>query len=153
MFAHVPLWAVYPAWGWTTADGERALSYLRRLGSVTVLNGHIHQIMQKVEGSVMFHTAMSTAFRQPAPCTAPSPGPLKVPVDQVRGLLGITGRDVRRAQEPSGDRGLEDRVGAAFLGPFGSSRTVGGSERAAALGWSLAVGLPWYPPGGYRSRW
>ncbi len=90
VFAHVPLWAVYPEWGWVTADGEQALAYLRRFGSVTVLNGHIHQIMQKVEGNVTFHTAMSTAFPQPAPGTAPSPGPLKVPEDQVRGLLGVT---------------------------------------------------------------
>jgi len=90
VFAHVPLWAVYPKWGWVTADGEQALSYLRRFGSVTVLNGHIHQIMRKVEGNVTFHTAMSTAFPQPVPGSAPSPGPLKVPEDQVRGLLGVT---------------------------------------------------------------
>jgi len=90
VFAHIPLWAVYPAWGWGTDDGERALSYLRRFGSVTVLNGHIHQIMRKVEGNITFHTAMSTAFPQPAPGTAPSPGPMKVPADRLRGLLGVT---------------------------------------------------------------
>jgi hypothetical protein len=90
VFAHVPLWAVYPKWGWVTDDGEQALGYLKRFGSVTVLNGHIHQVMQKVEGQVAFHTAMSTAFPQPAPGTAKGPGPLKVPADQLRHLLGIT---------------------------------------------------------------
>jgi Icc protein len=75
--------------GWVTEDGGQALSHLKRFGSVTVLNGHIHQTMQKIEGNVTFHTAMSTAFPQPAPGTAPSPGPLKVPADQVRGLLGV----------------------------------------------------------------
>ena len=90
VFAHIPLWAVYPEWGWGTDDGAQALSYLKRFGSVTVLNGHIHQTMQKVEGNVTFHTAASTAFPQPKPGSAPSPGPLKVPDDQLRGLLGIT---------------------------------------------------------------
>src|SRR6267378_4181593 len=60
VFAHIPLWAVYPEWGWGTSDSERALGYLKRFGSVTVLNGHIHQILQKVEGNVTFHAAMST---------------------------------------------------------------------------------------------
>jgi len=90
VFAHIPLWTVYPQWGWGTGDGEQALSYLKRFGSVTVLNGHIHQIMQKVEGNVTFHTAMATGFPQPIPGTAPSPGPLKVPADQLRQVLGIT---------------------------------------------------------------
>jgi 3',5'-cyclic-AMP phosphodiesterase len=90
VFAHIPLWTVYPTWGWGTGDGAQALSYLRRFGSVTVLNGHIHQTMQKVEGNVFYHTAMSTAFPQPKPGTAPSPGPMKVPADQLRNLLGIT---------------------------------------------------------------
>ena len=89
VFAHIPLWTVYPQWGWGTADGAEALSYLKRFGSVTVLNGHIHQTMQKVEGNVTFHTAMSTAFPQPAPGTAPSPGPMKVPAEQLRSVLGI----------------------------------------------------------------
>jgi 3',5'-cyclic AMP phosphodiesterase CpdA len=90
VFAHIPLWTVYPQWGWGTEDGSRALEYLKRFGSVTVLNGHIHQVMQKVEGNVAFHTAMSTAFPQPAPGTAPSPGPLKVADDKLRSVLGIT---------------------------------------------------------------
>jgi 3',5'-cyclic-AMP phosphodiesterase len=90
VFAHIPLWSVYPQWGWGTDDGAQALGYLKKFGSVTVLNGHIHQTMQKVEGNVRFHTAMSTAFPQPAPGSAPSPGPMKVPAEKLRGVLGIT---------------------------------------------------------------
>jgi 3',5'-cyclic-AMP phosphodiesterase len=89
VFAHVPLWTVYPEWGWGTDDSEQALGMLKRFGSVTVLNGHIHQIMQKVEGNVSFHTALSTAFPQPAPGTAPSPGPLKVEPERLKSVLGI----------------------------------------------------------------
>ena len=89
VFAHIPLWTVYPNWGWGTDDGAKALGYLKRFSSVTVLNGHIHQVMQKVEGNVTFHTARSTAFPQPAPGTAPSPGPMKVPADQLEKMLGI----------------------------------------------------------------
>ena len=90
VFAHIPLWTVYPEWGWGTGDGAKALLMMRRFGSVTVLNGHIHQVMQKVEGNVSFHTAMSTAFPQPKPGTAPSPGPVKVPAEQLSSVLGIT---------------------------------------------------------------
>ena len=90
VFAHVPLWAVYPQWGWGTSDSEKALSFLRRFGSVSVLNGHIHQTIQKIEGNITFHTAMSTAFPQPAPGAAPSPGPMKVPAEKLRTVLGLT---------------------------------------------------------------
>jgi 3',5'-cyclic-AMP phosphodiesterase len=90
VFAHIPLWSVYPQWGWGTEDSAQALSYLKKFGSVTVLNGHIHQTMQKVEGNVTFHTAASTAFPQPAPGQADSPGPMKVPAEQLRSVLGIT---------------------------------------------------------------
>lgn len=90
VFAHIPLWSVYPEWGWGTDDSAQALSYLKRFGSVTVLNGHIHQTMQKVEGNITFHTAASTAFPQPKPGQAPSPGPMKVPAEQLRTLLGVT---------------------------------------------------------------
>jgi len=90
VFAHIPLWSVYPEWGWGTKDSAQALSILKRFGSVTVLNGHIHQVMQKVEGNVMFHSAMSTAFPQPAPGSAPSAGPMKVPADRLRHVLGVT---------------------------------------------------------------
>jgi len=90
VFAHIPLWTVYPQWGWGTDDSAQALSYLKKFGSVTVLNGHIHQTMQKVEGNVTFHTAFSTAFPQPAPGKADGPGPMKVPAEQLRSVLGIT---------------------------------------------------------------
>ena len=89
VFTHIPLWLVYAEWGWGTDDSAQALALLRRFGSVTVLNGHIHQVMQKVEGNITFHTAASTAFPQPAPGTAPAPGPLKVPAGRLRSLLGI----------------------------------------------------------------
>jgi 3',5'-cyclic AMP phosphodiesterase CpdA len=89
VFAHVPLWLVYEDWGWGTADGAQALSYLKKFGSVTVLNGHIHQTMQKVEGHVAFHTVCSTAFPQPAPGTAKSPGPMMVPAAELKQHLGI----------------------------------------------------------------
>ena len=90
LFAHVPLWMAYPQWGWGTEDGARALSYLKRFGSVTVLNGHIHQVLKKTEGNATFHTGMSTAFPQPAPGSAPKPGPMKVEPGKLRSVLGIT---------------------------------------------------------------
>jgi 3',5'-cyclic-AMP phosphodiesterase len=90
VFAHIPLWTVYEQWGWGTQDSAQALAYLKKFGSVTVLNGHIHQIMQKVEGNVTFHTARSTAFPQPKPGEAQGPGPMKVPPEQLRSVLGIT---------------------------------------------------------------
>jgi len=99
VFAHIPLWSVYPEWGWGTEDSAQALTMLKRFGSVTVLNGHIHQTMQKVEGSITFHTAASTAFPQPAPGKADSPGPMKVPAEQLRGLLGITDVNFVRGQQ------------------------------------------------------
>jgi 3',5'-cyclic AMP phosphodiesterase CpdA len=89
VFAHIPLWTISKDWGWGTDDAEQALSQLKRFGSVTVLNGHIHQLMQKVEGKVTFHTARSTAFPQPAPGTAPAPLPMVVPAEKLRSVLGI----------------------------------------------------------------
>ena len=89
LFAHIPLWSVYPEWGWGTDDSAQALALLKGFGSVTVLNGHIHQTMQKVEGNVRFHTSFSTAFPQPAPGTAPSPGPMKVDAARLRSVLGL----------------------------------------------------------------
>ena len=97
VMAHLPMWTVYEQWGWGTADAGRALSYLKRFGSVTVLNGHIHQIVQKVEGNITFHTAMGTAYPQPAPGTAPAPGPLKVPADQLHKYIGIRTVDYVRS--------------------------------------------------------
>ncbi|MHC5541241.1 metallophosphoesterase family protein [Singulisphaera rosea] len=99
VFAHVPLWSVYPQWGWGTADGLQTLGLLKRFGSVTVLNGHIHQTLQKVEGHVTFHTARSTAFPQPRPGQAPSPGPMKgIPASKLRTMLGVTSVTYREGQ-------------------------------------------------------
>ncbi len=89
VFAHIPLWTIAPEWGWGTDDSAQALALLARFGSVTVLNGHIHQLMQKVEGNVAFYTARSTAFPQPAPGTAPAPGPMLVPAGELRKWLGV----------------------------------------------------------------
>ena len=90
VFAHMPLWTIYEPWGWGTGDAPQLLALLRRFGSVTVLNGHIHQIVQKVEGNMTFHTARSTAYPQPIAGTAEGPGPLKVPAEQLPTMLGIT---------------------------------------------------------------
>jgi len=90
VFAHMPLWSVYEPWGWGTGDVAPLLVQLKRFGSVTVLNGHIHQIVQKVEGNMTFHTARSTAFPQPVAGEAAGPGPLKVPPEQLRQMLGLT---------------------------------------------------------------
>ncbi len=90
VYAHIPLWSIYPKWGWGTDDAEQALKLLKRFGSVTVLNGHIHQALQKIEGNITFHTARSTAFPQPAPGAAPKPGPMKVEAARLRSFLGLT---------------------------------------------------------------
>jgi Icc protein len=100
LFAHVPLWTIAPEWGWGTQDSAEALKLLARFGSVTVLNGHIHQLMQKIEGNVTFHTARSTAFPQPVPGSAPSPGPKIVPAGELRSVLGITSVAVKRGRQP-----------------------------------------------------
>jgi 3',5'-cyclic AMP phosphodiesterase CpdA len=94
VFAHMPLWSIYPQWGWGTEDAAPALAALRRFGSVTVLNGHIHQVIQKVEGNVAYHTAYSTAFPQPHPGEGPGPGPLNVPPGKLESLLGVRRIDV-----------------------------------------------------------
>src|SRR5450432_195631 len=90
VFAHMPLWTIYEPWGWGTGEGEQIAALLRRFGSVTVLNGHIHQIVQKVEGNILFHTARSTAYPQPQAGNGPGPGPLLVPAAQLPGMLGVT---------------------------------------------------------------
>src|SRR5271168_9734 len=90
VFAHMPLWTIYEPWGWGTGDADQLMSQLRRFGSVTVLNGHIHQIVQKIEGNMTFHTARSTAYPQPQAGVGAGPGPLKVPADQLSKMLGVT---------------------------------------------------------------
>jgi hypothetical protein len=90
LFAHMPMWSIYEPWGWGSSDSDQVLALVRRFGSVTVLNGHIHQIVSKVEGNVTFHTARSTAYPQPAAGAGPGPGPLTVPGDQLPRMLGVT---------------------------------------------------------------
>jgi len=90
VFAHMPLWTIYDPWGWGTGDSEQLLMQLRRFGSVTVLNGHIHQIVQKVEGHITFHTARSTSYPQPIAGEGAGPGPLKVSADLLPKMLGVT---------------------------------------------------------------
>jgi 3',5'-cyclic AMP phosphodiesterase CpdA len=100
VFAHIPLQVLYKEWGWGTEDGAQALALLKRFGSVTILNGHIHQLAQKVEGNMTFHTALSTAFPQPAPGTAPSPGPMMVPADKLRTYLGLSSITMVQGNKP-----------------------------------------------------
>jgi 3',5'-cyclic AMP phosphodiesterase CpdA len=107
VFAHMPLWTIYAPWGWGTGDADQAMSLLRRFGSVTVLNGHIHQIVQKVEGNITFHTARATGYPQPVAGTADAPGPLKVPSDQLASMLGVT--SVTRVRHASAIT-LDDRT-------------------------------------------
>ena len=90
LFAHMPMWSIYEPWGWGSSDSGQVLALVSRFGSVTVLNGHIHQIVSKVEGHVTFHTARSTAYPQPAAGVGPGPGPLSVPHDQLPRMLGVT---------------------------------------------------------------
>ena len=100
VFAHMPMWSLYPQWGWGTQDAEAALEPLARFGSVTVLNGHVHQVQQHVEGAITFHTAHATAYPQPAPGAAASPGPMLVPADQLPSFLGMRTLSVRRGRGP-----------------------------------------------------
>ncbi|MCA1836833.1 MAG: metallophosphoesterase [Actinobacteria bacterium] len=92
VFSHIPLFAMYPAWGWGTDDATRALSYLRRFSSVTCLNGHVHQLFTKTEGNVTFYSATTTAYPLPHAGQGPGPTPVTLPAGQLSAALGI--RDV-----------------------------------------------------------
>ena len=100
VFSHFPLWALYPDWGWATADSVEALGLLRRFGSVTALNGHIHQIQRRVEGNVTFHSGRSTAYPQPAPGDGPGPGPLVLPPERLRSAIGVSSIALHRGTGP-----------------------------------------------------
>jgi plastocyanin len=127
VFAHIPLWSVYPEWGWGTEDSGRALALLKRFGSVSVLNGHIHQVMQKVEGDVCFHTAMSTAFPQPAPGTAKSPGPMTVAADRLKQILGITRLSFHDVNHPIAITDVPLENGSASAAAGGAAATEAGA--------------------------
>jgi 3',5'-cyclic AMP phosphodiesterase CpdA len=100
VLGHIPLWTVWEPWGWGTADSAQAMALLRPFGSVTVLNGHIHQVLQKVEGHVTIHTAMSLAYPLPTPGQEGigEPGPVKVPAEQLGKLLGTRQLTIVRGQ-------------------------------------------------------
>ena len=150
VFAHIPLWSVYPEWGWGTEDSARALSYLKRFGSVSVLNGHIHQVMHKLEGQVSFHTAMSTAFPQPAPGTAPSPGPMKVEADRLKQLLGLSRMSFHDVNHPIAitDLSLEDAAqspGAShevFVDNFSFTPTTATIPMGTTVTWTNRDDIP-----------
>jgi plastocyanin len=130
VFAHIPLWSVYPQWGWGTDDSEQALSLLKRFGSLTVLNGHIHQVMQKVEGNVAFHTALSTAFPQPAPGTAPSPGPMTVEADRLKSFLGV--RHVTYVEGRNMLATVDSTISGEPMGDFAMGHWTMASRKAKA---------------------
>ncbi len=100
LFAHMPMWSIYDAWGWGSSDHDQVMALIARFGSVTVLNGHIHQIVSRVEGHVTFHTARATAYPQPAPGVGPGPGPLAVPADQLPGMIGVTSVRIASLHKP-----------------------------------------------------
>jgi 3',5'-cyclic AMP phosphodiesterase CpdA len=100
VFSHMPLFAMYPDWGWGTDDAAAALSHMRRFGSVTVLNGHVHQLMKKVEGNITFHTATTTAYPLPHPGDGPAPKPVVVAPDQLHRALGIRRAHILRGRQP-----------------------------------------------------
>src|SRR5262249_12794744 len=74
--------------------------------------------MQKVEGHVTFHTAMSTAFPQPAPGSAPSPGPMKVEADRLKKVLGLARMSFHDVNHPIAitDLPLEDEMKSSASG-------------------------------------
>ena len=89
VFSHIPLFAMYPGWGWGTDDATQALSYLKRFSSVTCLNGHVHQLFSKIEGNVTFYSGTTTAYPLPAPGQGPAPKPVTLPAGKLRDALGI----------------------------------------------------------------
>jgi 3',5'-cyclic AMP phosphodiesterase CpdA len=89
VFSHIPLFAMYPDWGWGTEDAAQALGYLKRFSSVTCLNGHVHQVFSKTEGNVTFYTGTTTAYPLPHPGDGPAPQPVKLPAGQLHNALGI----------------------------------------------------------------
>ena len=89
VFSHIPLFAMYPAWGWATDDAVQALGYLKRFSSVTCLNGHVHQLFSKTEGNVTFYSGTTTAYPLPAPGQGPAPKPVTLPAGKLRDALGV----------------------------------------------------------------
>jgi Icc protein len=89
IFSHIPLFAMYPKWGWGTDDAVQVLSMLRRFSSVTCLNGHVHQLFTKTEGNITFHSAAPTCYPFPKPGQGPGPIPQVLPAGRLKDALGI----------------------------------------------------------------
>ncbi|WP_037812801.1 metallophosphoesterase family protein [Streptomyces sp. NRRL S-1022] len=98
VFSHIPLFAMYPRWGWSTDDALKVIALLRRFSSVTCLNGHVHQLFTKTEGNITFHSATTTAYPLPHPGRAPAPTPQVVPARQLKEALGIRTVGYRRGE-------------------------------------------------------
>jgi len=99
VFSHIPLFAMYPDWGWGTDDAAQALSYLRRFSSVTCLNGHVHQLFSKTEGNVTFFSGTTTAYPLPHPGDGPAPKPVNLPAGKLKDALGIREVSYTRGQQ------------------------------------------------------
>jgi 3',5'-cyclic-AMP phosphodiesterase len=104
IFSHLPLYDIYPQWGWATADSAKLLSLLSRFDSVTVLSGHIHQVVRHQEGNIQFHTAASTAFPLPAPGNGEHPTPVKLPETSLLKAIGFHSIDLIPSKDPKIDR-------------------------------------------------
>ena len=100
VFSHIPLFAMYPGWGWGTEDATQALSYLRRFSSVTCLNGHVHQVFTKTDGNITFHAATTTAYPLPHPGDGPAPKPVTLPAGKLHDALGIREVSYIKGQQP-----------------------------------------------------
>jgi hypothetical protein len=100
VFAHRPLFDLYPSWDWTTRDGARAISILSAHENVTVFYGHIHQEHHHTTGSIAHHSARSLIFPLPTPGSAPKRAPL--PWDPASPAHGLGYRGVG----PEGSLGL-----------------------------------------------
>ena len=100
VFSHIPLFAMFPTWGWGTDDATQALSHLRRFSSVTCLNGHVHQLFTKTEGNVTFHSATTTAYPLPHPGDGPAPTPMTLPAGKLKAALGVREVSYLKADQP-----------------------------------------------------
>jgi len=107
VFSHIPLFAMYAKWGWSTDDSVQALSYLRRFASVTCLNGHVHQLFTKTEGNITLFSATTTAYPLPKPGDGPAPSPVTLPARQLHAALGI--REVNYVKGGNQGLAIKDR--------------------------------------------
>jgi hypothetical protein len=92
VLTHRPLFDLYPAWGWATADGARAVELMMPFRNATVFYGHIHQENTHMTGHIGHHAAKSLIFPMPAPGSQPDHKPL--PWDPAHPYRGLGWRDV-----------------------------------------------------------